>query len=386
MVGRVLVLLILIYCMIGDFLTAVLGLGRIRLACLIGIVLLLPIYYLHRKDKMLTFILFFVVSFIVLFYIVCGNTDRTSFFYTILFGYLLFKEKPTTLKYLDYIFVLQFVLILIEVIINRHFYVEVYSGIINPVIIDYSEMEKYFDETGFRPKGLFFGTLIGCSFTIFYSIINKEDKKRVLGAVVMALLMNGRLAILLTLAVAAFHFFKNRQTRKYDIRKFARVVMCLLAMLFIAYPIIPNVRTRTDRILSAFIFDDRSNNLGRAMRYVWAYNTYINEYDLKSKLFGGEYDIKDEYGRSVAAESDVIGMLLEIGIVGSFTYWVALFKMIKCKSDEFVPIWFVTLLTILAWIEYRHLTGNVRGLMFWLIYFMYIDGNKKKLRNTVLIH
>lgn len=381
MLAKLLVFYILLYCIVGDFISAVFGFEHARLICLIGIVTTLPIYYVQKKDKNIIFITTIVIFLMISFIIVNGRSDRLSFFYTILLGYLLFSEKKVALKYLDYVFVIQFVLIFIEVVFGKHIYLEVYTGIINPTILDNSNALELFDETGFRPKGLFPGTLTGCSFVIFYSILNKESKIRVLWAVLMALLMNGRLAILLTSAVATLYFIKNRQTKKFNFQKFIKVLLGGLSFIIVAYSFNQGIRDRVDRILSSFIFDERSNNLGRAMIYVAAFNTYIEQYDYKSKFFGGEYEILDAYGRPLAAESDTIGMLLEIGIMGSLIYWGALFIMFRCKSDdEFIPIWYVVLLTFLAWIEYRHLTGNMRGALFWMLYYSYSNINIAKLK------
>lgn len=373
MIGKLLVVCILVYCMVGDFVTAVFGFNYIRLVSLLGFMMLLPVYYIKGKDRNILIISAFAFFLILLFHMICGNTNSASFFYTILFGYILFSEKKNTLRYLDYIFVVQFFLVVVEVFLNRHFYLVVYSGIINPTVLDYTDALSLFDETGFRPKGLFPGTLVGCSFTIFYSVLNKDSKKRTLWALIMALLMNGRLAILITSVIAAYHFFKDKRTGKYDLKKFA--IISLFASLLVVglYFTSQGVKDRVDRILSAFVFDESSNNLGRVMIYVAAYNTYINNYDLKSKMFGGEYEILDDYGRSKAAESDVIGMLLEIGVMGSLIYWIALLRLFRNNSNNFVPISFVALLTVFAWIEYRHLTGNVRGSMFWFFYFLCVN-------------
>ena len=89
-------------------------------------------------------------------------------------------------------------------------------------------------------------------------------------------------------------------------RKLIFITLSSLALLLVTYIIRQGIRDRVDRILSAFVFDDASNNLGRVMIYVAAYNTYVEEYDLKSKFFGGEYQVLDAHDRPVAAESELL--------------------------------------------------------------------------------
>ena len=66
-------------------------------------------------------------------------------------------------------------------------------------------------------------------------------------------------------------------------------------------------------------------------------------------------------------------MLLDIGIIGSFVYWGALTRlfMLKKISREIVSLKYITLLTVLAFIEYAHFSGVCRGTLFWSMYFFY---------------
>ena len=75
-----------------------------------------------------------------------------------------------------------------------------------------------------------------------------------------------------------------------------------------------------------------------------------------------------------AAESDILGMLLEIGLIG---FLFILFNMIKAYrtskeklfESSHISIKMVILLLFICMIEYRHGAGNIRGVTLWFILF-----------------
>lgn len=293
-------------------------------------------------------------------------------------GYIFYRERNVSCKYLDYIFASQFILILYELLTQDYLYTVVYSGILSVKEVDISESLGFLDETGFRPKGFFIGALVATSFNIYYCFINKESKKKTLLSFIAALILNGRLAILLTFIVAVHHFVKTGNRSTFPIKKVVVIATTIVVFSTILYVTIPVARMRIDRIASSFVFNDNTNNLGRIGRYVIAYNEYVNNYSIIPKLLGGEYILYDVYGLPVAAETDVIGMLLEIGFVGFLIYFVALIQMLRAKKrdEEIVSVKVIAVLTIAAYIEYRHASGNARGLMFWMLYFYITQRDK----------
>ena len=81
----------------------------------------------------------------------------------------------------------------------------------------------------------------------------------------------------------------------------------------------------------------------------------------------------NEWGKKASAESDLLSMLLEMGLVGTLIYVFAFVKMLRYNSNTIISARMVTILTLLAYLEYRHATGNIRGPLFWFLYFMTVN-------------
>lgn len=113
---------------------------------------------------------------IMLFYLLMwGGMGKLNLLYTIIFGWILFQNPSFTFKCLFFLFITQFVCILYESLSGHFLYTEITSGTFNQNEYDYSGVMDYFSDTGFRPKGLFPGTLIGASFIIYYSLLMRNN-------------------------------------------------------------------------------------------------------------------------------------------------------------------------------------------------------------------
>lgn len=366
---KILLIFIFIYCFVGDFLIATTHLYSIRLFSFLGIILFFPMYFIQKKDKKIIKLILFISANCFVYYIIRLDLEWISFFYTILLGYILSQNRKQSIFFLDFIFYVQFLLISIELITQNFFYTTINSGIYTIREYDFSQVLYLQEETGMRPKGLFSGTLIATSFVIYYCLINRENKRKVLFSLFMALILNGRLAILITAFISFLHYKNNFSLKKIQVFIFCTVFILGFSIL---YQKNDNIRMKVDRFFNVFNLT-QEDNVGRIYRYSTAYDTYINKYGIKSKMFGDQYELTDTYNRPVAAESDLLGMLLEIGLLGTLIYIFSIYKLFKLSDqDKIVTIKYVGLLTLVTYLQYRHITGNVRGTLFWMMYFLSI--------------
>ena len=96
-------------------------------------------------------------------------------------------------------------------------------------------------------------------------------------------------------------------------------------------------------------------------------------------MFGKtDYELYDLYGRSIPPESEIVGMLLEIGLAGLFLYLYALKKLWQKEKVVFVNfhstylnLKYVVFWTFVCMLQYRHVAGNQRGTLFWFV-FLYL--------------
>ena len=180
----------------------------------------------------------------------------------------------------------------------------------------------------------------------------------------------------MAMVMTAFVFFYNfviyarqHHVSKGTIRAFSMIAIGGIALLLIS---LSTTSLRVYHFLSMFS-SESSSFVARTLSYEMAANEYFNNYGLFQKLVGSEYELFRDYDNvELAAESDILGMLLEIGLIG-FLY--ILFNMIKAfrssKEKLFEPSHISLKLTILllfvCMIEYRHGAGNIRGTTLWFI-------------------
>ena len=117
------------------------------------------------------------------------------------------------MKVIYYTFVIQFILIIYEVISGNLIYLSGSTGVVNSIVFDYGESIKFFSTNGFRPKGLFTGTLVATSFIIYLAMFYRNNLKLLFWIFVMAVLVNGRLAMLVSFSTFMFLIFKSYNSR-----------------------------------------------------------------------------------------------------------------------------------------------------------------------------
>lgn len=306
------------------------------------------------------------------------NTAYLSYFYTPIFGFILIQRPTLSLKAIDRIFFIQFILLTIEFITRHHLYTKITTGLFTTYVLDF-DYEAIFDEAGFRCKGLFTGVLVATSFVINYSLINRNNYKKSFFALIMAILTNGRLAMLICGIIFIYNFYIKRTHYK---EKFNMTYIVLLTSVITLVTVIFIATAKSTAALNFIsIFDVQStSNAGRLARYVLGWNAFTN-YSLIEMVKGSTYELLDVWGREVPTESEILGMLLEIGIIG-FAFNIAgiIYAWRSGHSRLFsashISYKLALLITIISILQYRHLSGNLRGLMFWFLLLSIINENK----------
>ena len=184
-------------------------------------------------------------------------------------------------------FLIQFFLVVYETVFDNYVYESVTSGIINENTFTIMSDDKDFDLTGFRPKGLFTGTLVATSFIIYLTMLYRNKLKMLICLFVMALLVNGRLALL----VSSVTLFLNLLV-SYDIKfdnkrlplllKFQLLFSFFLIFIFLVLFNLPEiVRSNYFNIFNI----ETDANLGRLISYFQSIDLFLN-YSIIGKLFG----------------------------------------------------------------------------------------------------
>lgn len=332
--------------------------------------------------KRIKFKEFLLVSFfLTILYTVVLHNQSSSYLYTPIFGVLMVQRPKISLKLIDIIFFIQLLLLLFEYITRHHLYTQVTTGLFTIKELDLdSYYESLVDETGFRAKGLFFGVLVATSFAINYSLIYRNNYKKSFLGLLMALLIGGRLAILICGSIFLYNFYikKNHYKTKFNVTYIVIFFSIVSLGVFLIATFSNSIAVQ--HMLNVFNMEDTSN-AGRIARYGLGLAALLN-YSPSELLFGSTYELFDQWNRPVPTESDILGMLLEIGIIGLSLVFYGVVRCWRSSRDKlfmpnFISHKYVILMSVMAMIQYRHLSGNVRGLMFWFVLLLILDINKK---------
>ena len=366
---------IALYVFFSDFLLATLGLLFLKPVFALGSFFFSGLYCIISANRIQQMAFLVVPVLLIGIYILFKNSAAISFFYTSVFGVLFIQNQNIAKKIFLFVFAAQFVLLFYEVLTQSLIYTTVTSGLFR--VIEFEQNIEIYEESGFRAKGLFAGTLVAASFTIYFSFIFRNNIKLAFAAFIMALLVNGRMAILMTGIIFCINLY-NYGLAHHVTARTIKVCFFFVLLLILAY-IATKAQSsiRAEHLLNVFNFQSDDNS-GRLYRYLTAVQEYFLNYSPLKKITGGEYELYDVYGRTVAAESELIGTLLEAGIIGFIWNATAFFLAWKSSdkalfSPKKVTDRLILLLTLLCIIEYRHLSGNLRGLMFWFILLTIIN-------------
>jgi hypothetical protein len=375
MIKKILICLLLIYIFFADIIISKLQIPVLKTGIALLVILFFLLYYIINFKK-LEYTRFVYIS---IFFIFISLVNWTTFgyinlYYTIIFGWVLAQDFKFTMKSLILITLIQFFLVAYESVTTMIIYDSVTSGVFNQNEFNNSNSYKLFDVTGFRPKGLFPGTLVATSFIIYLVMLFRNNIKMLLGLFILAIMTNGRLALI----IAGFTFF-YKIYKQYDIagvhgkisnfNKFILMIIPFFIIILAYFYLLPSLVV--NNLLNSFDFNT-SANAGRIYAYVQSILLFI-DYDLIQKLFGfPENLVFDVYGREIASESGFLSMILDIGIIGLLYYLYNFYKIWNSDNNslinlrsKFIGVKYVVLITFLSFIQYEHINGNLRGTLFW---------------------
>lgn len=391
-INSLLLIFLSMYIFFGEFLTGITHVGVPKMA-LMGLSIIFFIFSLFvdviTKFEIKLYLGFLVT--IVVYFIWWGPVlGNYNLFVTILYGYLFAKNKDKALLIIKIIFFIQFLAISYEFLSQSYIYKEFTTGLLNTSdVIDASAAMELFEDTGFRAKGIFAGTLVAASFVIFFALLFRNNLNLLFLNMIMAFIVNGRLGIMIASLTFILKLFKISKIT-FNSKKISNNLLVLIVgpiiILFsfiILYKVLP--QTTLQNLFKAFDFTSQAN-AGRLFRMVQGYLLYLNEYSLLQKLFGNpEYQLVDIYNRPVPPEAELAGNLLEVGSFGLFIYIFALYKIYSRKEYRFYNMNFssigynyVVIVNTIGILVYRHCSGNVRGVMFWMIIWIALTELKNK--------
>ena len=376
MIKKILISLLFVYIIFADIIISVLEINSLK-SILSALIFFLTFIYFSINYKKLIFKQFIIVPIflIVVFILIWKDLGYINLFYTTIFGYILAQDYSFSKRMLLFTSIIQLILTLYEKITLSVIYTKVVSGVVNKNSYDYGKSFELFDATGFRPKGLFPGTLIGTSFIIYLAMFYRNNIRILLLLFASAIIINGRLATIIVGFTLLLRIFK-----KYDIiiidkigliqkQLFYIIPVILLFLLF--YVITPEVIL--NNFLNTFDFNSMAN-AGRIYAYGQSLLLFIS-YTPIEKLFGSPgNEVFDIYDRLIASESGVISMFLDIGIVGFLYYlyyFILVFKIDKSSffnfKSKYIGLKYVVIVTFLSFFQYEHINGNLRGTLFWFM-------------------
>jgi len=381
-IKKLLIVLLFFYGFYSNVISTLTGFDNLKLIIsALFVSLFLFDFYLNSKDYKQKKFLLLPVILIPVYIAVQHQVDQINFFYTILFGWMLAQDSKFTLKIIKITFLIQFVLLVYEFSTKTFVFSYLQSGgLISDHVYDYKKAMELFLTSGFRPKGLFIGTLVATSFVIYLSMIFRNNLKVLAFIFIMAVMLNGRLALIVVIATIGLKFLKkydivlyyNQIKKRFSFRlKLIFTIMLLTVVLGVLLLLLPPLETR--HILNAFNLKSTSN-AGRIYYYIETFNVYTH-YKWVELLFGSNnYSIFDIYGRIGTTESGFLSMLLNIGLIGVIIYLYFFYKawrtdkkpLFDLKNKE-IGYRYVVFITFVSFLQYNHIGGNVRGMLFWFI-------------------
>jgi len=386
MVRKSLIINLSIYIFFSDILTFLSGWSQFKI--LLAIVVTFNfLFYAVRNIKELNLFFYLPLTLIVVYFLVWPEIGYLNLIYTMIFGWILSRDTDFSFKILKIIFFIQFILIIYESLTGQFVYEEVTNGVFISKTFDLSTQIKDLDLTGFRPKGLFVGTLVATSFIIYLAMLFRNTFKMLILIFIMSLIVNGRLALLITSITLFLHLMLN-----YDIRHKNKLIpfwlkiliLSSLFFLFILVIIINLPPIVLENYMNIFNLET-DNNFGRLLAYAQSVDLYIS-YSFLEKLVGKPGNIVlDQYGRESASESGFLSMMLDIGLLGLLIYLITFYSAwkIASKQDLFlkkqISFKFVIIMTFLSFLQYEHINGNLRGALFWFMIISFMDNSRNKL-------
>jgi hypothetical protein len=335
----------------------------LMLFSLILVIIQNNIYGIKKKDFI------FFISFPILIFIylsVWDNYKELNLIISIIIGYYLSKDEERFKKFLFIIFIIQFILVIYEFMHGSYIYDKVIIGLesTNESKIDISS----YGAVGFRPKGLFYGTLEASSFSIILSMIFRKKLFLLFLILLMSILVNGRLAIIIVTFIFVITLYM--ELFKLKISKYLKLLLTYLPIILTSglfYVFLSLLSTDAIENLMNVTNVESTSNYARILYSLQGIEEYLN-YDLIHLLFGDSGAFNLEYGHS--AESGWVNELLNIGLVGFIIYFATVVTLIYKSIYYNENLILLTVVFIfLSLTIYRFETGYLRGVLLWFYIF-----------------
>lgn len=321
-----------------------------------------------KLKKFAFFVYFFVFFMIPICIFVWSEYGELNLLLTPLLGFVLFYNKNDFLRVIKLIILVNLIVVCYEFVFSEYLFTSFTSGFIaqSDRVLD----TKIYGDVGFRAKGIFSGPLDATSFVILSCIIFRHQKLILTVLLLTALLLNGRLCIII-----AFTIYLGSYVSAGAGKGLLGSLITIFSVIFLAIVIVFSfifVQSESAMINFVNLMDFNSgSNYYRLYYFLDGLNTFFN-YDLNFFLFGNS-----GYFESVnvnSAESGFINQALNIGLFGFLFYFIwVLYLLFKSLilSQQFMFICILCLFASL--IVFRVDAGFMRGSMLWFSIFLIRD-------------
>jgi hypothetical protein len=306
--------------------------------------------------------------------IVWNNFSEINLIVGIVFGYYASRKEIEFKKILFFILILQFTLVLYEYYFQNYIFNSVSNGIlvVKGSVVDIAS----YGNVGFRPKGLFNGTLEATSFAIILSFIFSKKPLVLFLLWTTAIMTGGRLSIIIVFFAFSLSLYVNYLSLK-NLSLHLRLIFYTIAflafwVLFQFFLLLQSDESLTN-MMNVFNFEADSN-VGRLYYMALGLDVFSN-YNFVNLLFGNSGHFEGEYLHS--AESGWINQLLNIGLIGFFLYLFTLFNLLRLSFIyKDLVVKFSISMIIISITIYRFETGFLRSTLLW--FYIFITYNKFK--------
>lgn len=302
------------------------------------------------KNKLLFFLTLYPIFILLLSVIFdTGGLSEISTFLSIYFVLAAITHTKAFFTFLKISVIINLYFLIYEFLNKSYLYEDFYN--MSGELIRSIEVNSYGD-VGFRAKGLFAGPLDASSFIIFTAIIFRNNSLLLYLCLASALIINGRLGIIIT-AILIF--------TRYDLSLktiFYASVSSILALFFII-----NFQ-EDDAILNLLsVFDITSVSNTARIIYILAGIDHLLNVNFFGLLLGSSSAFL-EFTNGHSAESGLVSMIIVHGFVGFFYLMVILFGF----SNNLKRSVLVIVLIFLCLTIYRFDSGFMRS--FFLYYIL----------------
>lgn len=330
----------------------------------IAIILSLYKFSTYGRSVSMISTLFLILSLIFFnsnYYIIINSHTDNAYYFAIIFGLIISDNIFTLKKYLTYIIIINFIVMIYEILNFKYF--------INLVAANKFELGRYQGLFAYSKETSFF---LVVSFLLFRHFNTSFIFKLLL--LISSIFTGSRTSMIFIGSILIIDvFFKiNVKNKTKNIKYFIGIVLFLLLLIPFFQLYFKDNFVIYNRILNSF--DSQSS--GHLDRMYWwsRYIEYIGDYNLIEIIFGkGSFIVQRLVNGS---ENTWITLFSEVGLVGFLIYFIPIlylsFLSVK-NSFKYYPYFLLMLLMIFGRIG----LGWADGIILWALIFHIIYFSKK---------